>query len=115
MTREAFGLEDAGRERAEQGDWFDRTDVQIIEEDGEPIGCLALTEHPDHVFLDRIALLPAAQRRGIGTALIRELMARGRPIRLSVRVDNQAIRLYDRLGFRVTAVEHPRIRMEWTP
>jgi hypothetical protein len=35
------------------------------------------------------------------------------PLRLSVLVNNPARRLYGRLGFRVTAVDHPRVRMEW--
>jgi ribosomal protein S18 acetylase RimI-like enzyme len=37
----------------------------------------------------------------------------GTPLRLSVRETNPARRLYERLGFRVTRVEPPRIKMEW--
>jgi ribosomal protein S18 acetylase RimI-like enzyme len=73
----------------------------------------------DHDFLDVIALSPEAQRRGIGSQLIRELMedarARGVPMRLSVLLNNPARGLYERLGFRVTRVEHPRIKMQWSP
>jgi ribosomal protein S18 acetylase RimI-like enzyme len=64
-----------------------------------------------------IVLAARAQRRGIGSQLIGDLMedarARGVPIRLSVLFNNPARELYERLGFRVARVEHPRIKMEW--
>lgn len=41
--------------------------------------------------------------------------ARGLPVRLSVLVNNPARRLYERLGFRVSSIEHPRVKMEWRP
>ena len=40
--------------------------------------------------------------------------AANQPLRLSVREENPgARRLYERLGFRVTRIESPRIKMEW--
>jgi len=38
---------------------------------------------------------------------------RGVPVRLSVLVNNPARRLYECLGFRVTRIEHARVKMEW--
>jgi ribosomal protein S18 acetylase RimI-like enzyme len=64
-----------------------------------------------------MALVPHTQRRGSGTALVGEAMedaaGRGVPLRLSALVNNPARRLYERLGFRVVAVDYPRVRMEW--
>jgi ribosomal protein S18 acetylase RimI-like enzyme len=40
---------------------------------------------------------------------------RGLPVRLSVLDNNPARRLYGRLGFRITSVEPPRMKMEWRP
>jgi ribosomal protein S18 acetylase RimI-like enzyme len=74
---------------------------------------------PDHLFLDEIALVPTARCRGLGSELVRLAMARARdadlPLRLSVLFNNPAQRLYTRLGFVVTHVEHPRVKMAWTP
>ena len=91
--------------------------VEIIELDGVAVGYLIVLHETDHDFLDEIALTPSAQRGGIGTALVRAAMdaaaRRDVPLRLSVLANNPARRLYARLGFRATAVEHPRVRMEW--
>ena len=96
---------------------FDELPVEIIELDGVAVGYLVVLHETDHDFLDEIALTPSAQRGGIGTALVRAAMdaaaRRGVPLHLSVLVNNPARRLYARLGFRVTAVDHPRVRMEW--
>ncbi len=50
-----------------------------------------------------IATLPEARRAGIGTALLEALLARAQErwpaVALSVREENPAVRLYERLGF----------------
>ena len=92
---------------------------QLIEEDGAPVGYLCVIPEEDHDLLKEIALDPGAQGRGIGARVVRGVQegaaARGVGVRLSVREDNPARRLYERLGFRITRVEPPRIKMEWLP
>lgn len=92
---------------------------EIVEQHGAPIGYLLVLREPDHLFLDEIALVSAARRRGLGSELVRVVMARARdaglPLRLSVLFNNPAQRLYARLGFVVTHIEHPRVKMAWTP
>lgn len=96
---------------------FDELPIEIIEERGTPVGYLCVLPQEDHDFIDEVALLPAAQGRGIGSTLVRDVMHaardRGVPVRLSVLVNNPARRLYENLGFRVTRIEHPRVKMEW--
>jgi ribosomal protein S18 acetylase RimI-like enzyme len=90
--------------------------VEIICRQGEPVGCFALGRHDDHLYVARIALLARWQRRGIGTALLRRVIAeadeRRLPVRLSVLENNPARRLYERLGFTVVEDRHPKLVME---
>jgi ribosomal protein S18 acetylase RimI-like enzyme len=80
---------------------------QIIRVDGTDAGVLSFDIRPDHVFLRNVALLPQFQGRGVGTAVISQLMDQaarlGVPIRLQVLKANRARGLYERLGFRVHA------------
>jgi len=60
--------------------------------------------------------MPELQSRGLGTALMRDVIeragGRGLPVRLSVVPANaRAQRLYERLGFVVTAIEEPFVHM----
>lgn len=76
---------------------------QIIVVDGRDVGELALEEKDDELFLSDIYILPACQNRGLGTALLRDLLAQaqtgGWPVTLQVLRVNPARRLYERLGF----------------
>jgi ribosomal protein S18 acetylase RimI-like enzyme len=84
---------------------FDPAQEQIIVVDGQDAGALSVDRRPDELFLANIQILPAYQNRGLGTALIRQLLteaqARGVPLALHVLRVNPARWLYERLGFRV--------------
>ncbi|HEU5213788.1 MAG TPA: GNAT family N-acetyltransferase [Gaiellaceae bacterium] len=102
--------------RAQADREFDELPVQIVEERGERIGYLCVLDRGDHLWLDEIVLVEAARGRGIGTALVEQVIAdaeaRAVPVRLGVLEHNPARRLYERLGFRVVHVDPPRLRME---
>jgi len=108
---------DDTRHRAEAYAEFAALPVQIIEQDDRRIGYIVVERHADHWFIDEIALGDGERDRGVGTALMRSTMDAARaanvPLRLSVRDNNPVRRLYERLGFRVTRIEPPRIKMEW--
>ena len=76
-------------------------DVLLV--DGEPAGRLYIRRTADEVHVLDIALLPEFQRRGIGTALLRELVdeaaTAGKVARVYVERTNPALALYARLGF----------------
>ncbi len=76
---------------------------EVIEEDGAPSGCTAVTWHPDHMFVDKLYVEPAFQGRGIGAVAVRAKTdaagAFGLPTKLSVLVTNPADRFYRREGF----------------
>jgi predicted N-acetyltransferase YhbS len=63
----------------------------IAEHNGEPVGCVLFHRRPDHVYLDRLSVLPQARGLGIGRALITAVEQRTRElgldrVRLSVRL-----------------------------
>ena len=100
--------------------WGRRGDVGTIAiaSGGQPIGAawLRLWSDEDHGygFIDAltpelsVAVRPEARGGGIGTQLLRLLLRRADEsydrISLSVSVQNPAVRLYERLGFRSVAV-----------
>ena len=96
---------------------FDPAAVDVVSVDGEFAGCLSVEYHDDHVFLDYVALLPAFQAQGVGSALVRDVQERARlrglPVRLNVLKVNPARELYERLGFHVIGEDDVRWSMEW--
>lgn len=82
----------------------------VIEADGHIAGLLRLTPEADALGLRDLQILPALQRRGIGTWAVRQAArlaaARGyRHLRLRVYEENPAQALYLRLGFRLDCIE----------
>ncbi|MDM7855484.1 GNAT family N-acetyltransferase [Cellulomonas alba] len=79
-------------------------DDAVVLVDGRPAGRLLLDRAADATHVVDLALLAAERGHGVGTHLLRSLVdeasATGRPVRLVVRRDNPARRLYEGLGFR---------------
>lgn len=84
-----------------------------------PAGRLTLDRRPDELHVIDIALLPEHRSAGLGSALLREVLAEaeqaGLPVRIHVEVMNRARRLYERLGFRPVAEHGLYLLMEWSP
>lgn len=81
-----------------------------------PAGRLYLARWPGELRVVDIALLPAFQRRGVGAALLAEVLAEADSAerRTSIHVDsfNGARRLYERLGFVEVCDSGPYVLME---
>jgi ribosomal protein S18 acetylase RimI-like enzyme len=92
---------------------------QVILADGRPAGRLYVARWPDEIRIVDIALLPEYRNAGIGTALLRELLAEGaqagKPVTIHVEQFNPALRLYARLGFTRIAERGVYYLMEWSP
>jgi ribosomal protein S18 acetylase RimI-like enzyme len=89
---------------------------QVIQAGSEDIGVLQLQDRPGEVVLDLIELLPAWQGKGIGTAIIRSLLAQGKAVSLRVLTSNpRAAALYERLGFRTVRRTPERLFMRAEP
>jgi ribosomal protein S18 acetylase RimI-like enzyme len=92
---------------------------QIICRDAQPIGRLILAATDQELRVVDIALLPAYRNSGIGTAVLRDILAAaaqtGRPVRLHVAQDSPARRLYERLGFVTVTTDGPYYLLERRP
>lgn len=80
------------------------TTFDVVLVDGVPAGRLIVGHWPEREHIADISLLPDFRGRGIGTALLQQVLIgadrRGLPTTIQVERINPAQRLYARLGFR---------------
>lgn len=81
-------------------------DRQIVLIEGEPAGRLIIDGSGNHIEVIDVALLPQYRNHGVGTSVLRTVMAQadrlGRAVRLHVEKQSRAVRLYERLGFSIS-------------
>lgn len=93
---------------------IDLLDCDVIVVDGKDAGYLSVEDRGQFWYIDAIAIVPRYQKKGVGTALLRDVLGRASvPVRLNVLHINPARGLYERLGFRVIARDARRQIMEW--
>jgi ribosomal protein S18 acetylase RimI-like enzyme len=92
---------------------------QIILRDDAPIGRLYVHYGAQEIRLMDIALMPEHRGAGLGGSilenLLREAARLGKTVTLHVERFNPALRLYQRLGFRVIEDQQINFYMEWRP
>jgi len=102
LVTHVWGWEDARQERF-FADHFDPAHSRIVIVDGMDVGVIAVEWGAADVFLANIEILPEYQRRGLGAALVTQIITEAEachlPVRLQVIKINPARRLYERLGF----------------
>jgi ribosomal protein S18 acetylase RimI-like enzyme len=99
---------------------YPRVDNRIILLNGRPVGRMMVDRDDASILLRDIALLTEYRHAGIGSRLIQDLMkeatAAGKPIDLHVVSTSPAVRLYERLGFRLSGDETAAyLQMKWVP
>lgn len=98
---------------------FPAAEHSIILAGEQEIGRLLVDRTESENHLVDIALLTQFRGRGIGGSVIRELQQEaardGKGMRLSVRQNNPARRLYERLGFTITGDDGAYFAMRWSP
>ncbi|MBA3499924.1 MAG: GNAT family N-acetyltransferase [Myxococcota bacterium] len=87
----------------------------VIIVDGVDAGYLSIEDKREFWYIDAIAIAPKYQRKGVGTATIKDVLADAGtlPVRLNVLHINRAKSLYERLGFRTIMQDARRQIMEW--
>ncbi len=84
--------------------WFKPERIKIVQVKTINAGLILVAERKEDIFLESISITPKLQGKGIGSAVIRDVMLqakqKNRPLRLQVLKTNpNARRLYERLGF----------------
>lgn len=117
--KEAFLRQQSQAQHYHYTTYYQSAEFNIIEQDGQPIGRIYINRTPQELRLMDIALLPEYRNQGIGTALMRELIAESDtkriPITLHVEQFNPAYRLYQRLGFQDVEMRGVYMYMERKP
>lgn len=120
IVERQFGPWDEAFQRALFTRRWNPTRAQIVLVDGEPVGFLNVENRPADEWIDEIQVVRAWRGRGLGTALLRDLIARAtadrKPLRLQVLKGNpRAHALYLRLGFTPYGETPTHHQLEFNP
>jgi ribosomal protein S18 acetylase RimI-like enzyme len=98
--------------------YYPKADWLMTMRDGEDIGRLYIERWPSQHCIIDIAFMPEHRGKGLGAALLRDLMdeaaASGKAVSIHVEKFNPAMRLYRRLGFETVEDKGVYDLMHWT-
>ncbi len=103
LVTQVWGWDDAVQDRLFLGE-YDPSHTTIVHCAGRDVGAYTLQQEGAIVWIVALAVLPDAQGRGLGSAILRDSLAtcarEGRECHLGVlKVNERARRLYERIGF----------------
>ena len=118
--KEAFVRWQFERQDEEYRQRFPNARYDVVLVDGVPAGRIWIGQDDKQIRLLDIALLTEFQNRGVGTYLIRQLMAEATQANKVLRhmvfvLNDNAHRFYERLGFTVIEDLGGYKHMEWIP
>jgi ribosomal protein S18 acetylase RimI-like enzyme len=118
-TRRAFIEHQFSAQDAHYRQNYPGATLDVIEVDGEPAGRLYVHRGASDIRIMDIALATAFRGRGIGTGLLRSLIAEAhaseRKLSIHVEMNNPARTLYERLGFQAAGEHGVYVLMERPP
>lgn len=98
---------------------FPEARFEVILLGDAPVGRLYIDRDEEAIRILDMTLLPEYRHRGIGTPIIKDLMAEGKaarkPVRIYVDDNSPALRLFDRLGFARIGEYGASHHLEWQP
>jgi RimJ/RimL family protein N-acetyltransferase len=115
--REAFLRMQFNAQQTHYSTYYTGTAHDIILHGARPVGRLYVAREEDGIRILDITILPEYRNQGIGTPLIKDLMAEaaraGKPLSIWVEFFNPSHKLFERLGF--SKIEDDRVNhlMEW--
>lgn len=114
FVRQQFNAQHVWYQEHYQGATFD-----VVLVDSVSAGRLYVHRRPEEIRLVDITLLPEYRKGGLGTSILRDLLAEGeatgKPVTIHVEVYNPAMRLYERLGFKPVEDRGVHRLMKWSP
>ena len=102
---QVWGWEDEFQ-RAFHSENFQPDSTTLFLYEGREIGLLESAQQPDSLFIQSLLIIPEFQGKGIGTALLKQLIKKALVMNKLVRLDvlhvnKSALKLYQRLGFTI--------------
>jgi len=98
---------------------WEQAQVRILLKEGQDVGWMQSFVREDGLFLAQLFVDGAFQGRGIGTHAMHHLIAEAAAAGLAVCLDvvkiNRALRLYERMGFRIMGEEPRKFYMRREP
>ena len=98
---------------------YAQASFDVILVDGEPAGRLYVLRGESEIRIVDIALLPEQRGNGVGSSLLRDLLAEadaaGKSVTIHVERMNPALRFYERLGFSVAEDKGVYLFLERAP
>jgi ribosomal protein S18 acetylase RimI-like enzyme len=114
---QARGEWDEQREQTQFRNQLDLTTSRVIHANDVKVGFITAPVKDNSLWIHTICIAPAHQNRGIGTQVIRSMIAQAEKQRiglyLSVLKVNPARRLYERLGFEVIEETRHHFKMRF--
>lgn len=94
--------------------------IQIIQYDKHDVGRLRVVRSAENIYVGGIQILPEFQHKGIGTAILKALIAESEQFHFPILLEVHAINLnaqsfYKRLGFCTKKVVGEKIELEYIP
>src|SRR5215471_9771371 len=87
--------------------------------DGSRVGRLYIADRDSEIRILDVTILPEYRGAGIGTALVRHLMAlssaAGKPLTIYVETFNRSLGLFERLGFVRSGENGYSLLLQWNP
>ena len=117
--KDAFLRQQFGAQHSHYQRYYPKADWLVVTRGAEDIGRVYVERwEREHCLID-IAFLPECRGKGLGEALMRDLMdeaaAAGKGVQIHVEKFNPALHLYRRLGFVTAEDKGVYDLMRWTP
>ena len=116
--RQAFIQHQFTAQQAHYSQNYPNASHDVILADGRQVGRLYVARLEREIRIIDLTLLPHERNVGIGTYLIRQLLAEAGRTKQSVRIwvedFNPSLRLFERLGFSRSEQQGIHLLMEWT-
>lgn len=118
--RDAFYRSQFDLQRRHYETYFPSSEHDIIVVAGEPVGRLWMDWRDDEAHMLDVGLMPAARGQGLGATILDDLKQRAteRSLAMTLNVEHNnpdALRFYERHGFRRLKDIGTHWFMEWTP